>query len=212
MTETNISTKKCAKCKNVLPLSSFNKNKSKPDGLGTECRPCANAHSKKYHADNIEAHSLRGKAAYKAKPDEYKSRARKWEQENLARKRELNAGYRQRNKEKIKEFSRIDWVKHNEKRRARKKQYRQEKPGEQAVYVQNRRARTFRAMPAWANRGEIKAIYVMSAAITRITGIKHHVDHYYPLKSDVVCGLHNEYNLRILTAAENQAKGNSFPE
>ena len=33
--------KTCTKCGEVKPFSEFNKNKSKPDGLGSECRACA---------------------------------------------------------------------------------------------------------------------------------------------------------------------------
>ena len=211
MPETDYSAKKCAKCKAVLPLTSFNKNKAKPDGLGTECRVCANAHSRKYHKENPEAHLARCKNNYVENKEEYKTRARKWEIENAAKKQSLKAAYREANREKIKEFSKRDWLRYGEQRKARKKQYRAENPGYNNVHTQNRRARTFQAMPAWADVEEIKAIYVMSAVITRLTGIKHHVDHFYPLKSDIVCGLHNEYNLRIIPAAENQAKGNSFP-
>ena len=211
MSETDYIAKKCAKCKEVLPLTSFNKNKSKPDGLGTECRICANAHSKKYHKENPEAHIARCKTRYEANKIEYVAKADRWHKNNSARVKELKAAYREANREKIKEISKIDWAKHNKKRLARKKLYRQATPGQQAAMYKLRQTRKIRAMPAWADVEEIKAIYVMSAAITRLTGIKHHVDHFYPLKSDIVCGLHNEYNLRIIPAAENQAKGNSFP-
>lgn len=212
MTETNTSTKKCAKCKSVLALSSFNKNKSKPDGLGTECRPCANAHSTQYYAKDIGAHSARGKKNYIAKRGEYKERARKWEAANRPRKRELAAGYRSANKEKIKEFSKRDWQKHNAKRLAKKKQYRQENPGIGAAHVRARQTRKQRAMPTWADTDKISRIYKACAAVTRATGVMHHVDHFYPLKSDFVCGLHNEFNLRIITASDNLTKSNSLPE
>lgn len=211
MSDLDYIAKKCAKCKNVLPLSSFNKNKSKPDGLGTECRPCANAHSKKYHADNIEAHLNRGKANYRAKADEYKARAAKWKQENPERSKEIRANAYQVNIDKNRETSKADWAKHSAKRLARKKEYRKENPGICNSYTRKRYSRKCKALPAWADLDAIKRIYVECAETTRATGVKHHVDHYYPLKSDVVCGLHNEYNLQIITAAENQAKGNSFP-
>lgn len=67
-------------------------------------------------------------------------------------------------------------------------------------------------MPAWANIEAIKAIYRQSAWASKMSGVKHHVDHYYPLKNDLVCGLHVENNLRIISAFDNLSKGNKLPE
>jgi len=46
-------TKKCTKC-GPQALSEFNKNKSKADGLATECRKCSKAYGKTYYADNSQ--------------------------------------------------------------------------------------------------------------------------------------------------------------
>lgn len=67
------------------------------------------------------------------------------------------------------------------------------------------------ATPVWANRIAIAAIYARAAELTRLTGIKHEVDHIFPLQSDIMCGLHVETNLQILTKAENSAKRNRVP-
>lgn len=64
------------------------------------------------------------------------------------------------------------------------------------------------AIPPWVNLEKIKEIYLEAARLTKETGIKHHVDHIYPLQSKYMCGLHVETNLQILTEAENIAKGN----
>lgn len=71
MAETNtITTKRCYGCKISLPLANFNKNKSKKDGLASECRSCTkqagkigyarhkerrDEGSRKYRAENLEA-------------------------------------------------------------------------------------------------------------------------------------------------------------
>lgn len=44
----------------------------------------------------------------------------------------------------------------------------------------------------------------------KITGIKHDVDHVVPLRSKLVCGLHNEFNLAVIPASENRSKGNRY--
>lgn len=77
--------------------------------------------------------------------------------------------------------------------------------------VAKRNAAKLKATPRWANKDAIRAIYAEAARLTRDTGIKHEVDHIYPLQSDVVCGLHCEANLQILTKVENIRKGNRIP-
>ncbi len=67
-----------------------------------------------------------------------------------------------------------------------------------------------RATPPWANLAAIQAVYIDAARITRETGIKHEVDHIIPISSDVVCGLHVDYNLQILTSFANKSKGNRY--
>lgn len=86
-----------------------------------------------------------------------------------------------------------------------------ENPGANAHHVGLRSGRTSQATPAWADIEAIKKIYRQSADLTKSTGIQHHVDHYYPLRGRLVCGLHNEFNLQVITAAENQAKHNKVP-
>jgi hypothetical protein len=62
------------------------------------------------------------------------------------------------------------------------------------------------ATPAWVDYEAMAEIYRERDAVSRATGIEHHVDHIYPLAGKTVCGLHVHHNMRIITAAENLKK------
>jgi hypothetical protein len=64
--------------------------------------------------------------------------------------------------------------------------------------------------PTWANKVAIKEIYKEARYLSKTTSIKHHVDHIIPLRHPLVCGLHVENNLQILTKDENITKSNLF--
>lgn len=72
-------------------------------------------------------------------------------------------------------------------------------------------AAKYHATPKWADHAAIRAIYAQAEKLTRDTGIRHEVDHIYPLQGKTVCGLHVEANLQILTKTENIRKHNKVP-
>ncbi len=47
-------TKRCTSCKFELPPGSFNRNKSRKDGLQSKCRECSRIHTRNYYRENIE--------------------------------------------------------------------------------------------------------------------------------------------------------------
>mgnify|MGYP006921349758 CR=1 FL=1 len=66
------------------------------------------------------------------------------------------------------------------------------------------------ATPPWADRDAIARLYHEAKAVSRRTGVRHHVDHVIPLQGATVTGLHVETNLRVIPARENHRKSNRF--
>ena len=67
--------------------------------------------------------------------------------------------------------------------------------------------------PSWLTEDQlwmIDEIYDLASIRTEISGISWHVDHVIPLNGKKVSGLHVPWNLMVITAKENQIKGNKF--
>lgn len=74
-----------------------------------------------------------------------------------------------------------------------------------------RRRKHREAAPPWLTRkqkAEIRQLYQIAITMTQTTGEQYVVDHIVPLRSDVVCGLHVAWNLRVITQEENLKKSN----
>lgn len=57
---------------------------------------------------------------------------------------------------------------------------------------------------------KIDELYTVARMMTAETGIQYSVDHIVPIKHHLVCGLHVPWNLQIMKARDNSAKGNKF--
>lgn len=74
-----------------------------------------------------------------------------------------------------------------------------------------RRRKHRQATPPWLTRkqkSEIRHLYEIAITMTKTTGEQYVVDHIVPLRSEVVCGLHVPWNLRVITQEENLIKSN----
>lgn len=67
-------------------------------------------------------------------------------------------------------------------------------------------ARKRKALPRWASKIKMNDFYVLAAQKTSETGVPHEVDHIVPLTSAIVCGLHCEFNLRVIPMRDNRVK------
>lgn len=65
-----------------------------------------------------------------------------------------------------------------------------------------------RATPGWSDQNLMAAFYSLARSRTNSTGIQWTVDHIVPLNSALVCGLHTEANMKLMTKSENSGKRN----
>jgi len=177
--------KTCLKCATEKPLDQFNKNASRKDGLSAWCKSCNQEWSRKRNALNPDY--LR--EWKKKNPDAWGN----WYSNNKERRREYNvAWYHGRRDAEAMRYS----------------AWRKENPEKVNAIISRRRAAKLNATPAWANKERIAMFYQVALKLTDETGIRHEVDHIVPLRSKIVCGLHWEGNLQVLTKTENARKSN----
>ena len=196
--------KTCPHCKTLKSSECFSKHAGRKDGLSDRCRGCVSL--------------LRDR-------QDSRARAAAWALANPEAKRKSQAVYREEHREKTRALAReryhLDplaaakrnalWsAAHPEKKYARNAPYAQANKAKRAANVARYFARRNQACPAWADPKAIEDFYITADALNMWTGDWHHVDHVVPLRSKLVCGLHCEANLQILTDKENRKKSNRF--
>lgn len=124
----------------------------------------------------------------------------------LAEKR----AYNEANKDAISESKRACYLKRREHYLSRVKANYNADP--EATITRERLKATLKkeATPPWADIDAIKELYREARRLTAATGVKYHVDHVVPLRHPLVCGLHVETNMQVITADDNWRKHNRF--
>ncbi len=170
------------------------------------CMECSKRHGKtsreknpgrvqEWVAKNIE--QVRAtRAAWKlANPEKHKANVGRYYQNHKAEKLAYGAAWRETNAAKF-QAARENWYAANrDQARASKR---------------NRRRSVRLAEVRWADKARIASINRQAAELTRATGVPHEVDHIIPVVHPLVCGLHCQDNLQVLTAEQNRKKSNSF--
>lgn len=175
---------------------------------GSHCVECRKERGKKFYADNKELHyarcrewlnqnreksAERERKKYAANPDKYREKTKKW----YANHPEHIGKWAKSNPEKANAIS--------EKWRLANKDIKT------AIQIR-RQAEKIKRTPCWSDESKIREFYAEAKRITAETGVKHVVDHYYPLQGKTVSGLHVHQNLRVITLSENCRKSNKCPE
>ena len=102
-----------------------------------------------------------------------------------------------------------------EEKRLHKAAWKKKNRGSVAASTAARKAHIRQATPKWLTKEQkqqIKAFYIEADRLKTETGIDHEVDHIVPIRGWIVHGLHVPWNLRVITAAENQLKNRKLLE
>jgi hypothetical protein len=209
--------KLCFKCRTYKSFESFSKSKKTKDGLQTKCKECDRAYYLENQAkvlQRVSAHRQENldhirksqKAYYDKNVDVLLEKSRTYRKLNAEPIKSRRAFRYQQNSDVVK--SRVSLYRANnmEAFRTRVAAYKKANAHKVNATAARRHAKKLSATPSWANPAKIEAVYAEATRLTRETGIKHHVDHIVPLISKLVCGLHWEVNLQVLTWHENAKK------
>ena len=179
------------------------------------CIECLKINRAKFKAENREkvlgftrswveksrAHIEEYRAANKDKKAENYQKRRAADPEKF---REIARQYRAKNKEVCSERVRKAVEKRSDYYKAKGKEWRDNNPDVTTAATQRYRAAKDHRTVSWANHDVIRDIF----RLAKQSGLT--VDHIVPLRGELVCGLHVENNLQLLTLAENVRKGNKF--
>ncbi|MCK5134136.1 MAG: HNH endonuclease [Candidatus Sabulitectum sp.] len=201
------------------------------------CKSCQTAFRKEYRSRyHVIAQEKKDAKAYYAKTKEKSNATSKlWRENNIERNKELKLAWYKTDKgkayqakayrkyqaaapEKYRKWSREYRAKNPEACRERIESWRKRNPDKNAAKSQKYRCAKLNAIPSWANDKEILNFYQKAAWLNNATrgfsGLgyfqKWHVDHVVPLQGKLVCGLHTQDNLQVITAKANLSKHNEF--
>lgn len=169
------------------------------------------AAKRNYHADihRSRAKSAKNTRIWKEKnPSLAREVDHKFYVKNSDRISERSKRYRLANLKRIRAVQRDYYERNSHAIRARATRWKKDNPAKAAVHRALRRAATKRAMPAWADAFAMEEAFDLARMRSALTGVPHSVDHIVPLRSSRVCGLHCEFNLRVIPAVLNASKGN----
>lgn len=218
-----LNTRECRTCKNHLDIINFNTDSK--GGYSTQCKMCKSEYDRKYVAKNRDKKRQQRAKYYeenKEKISEYHSLWRKDNSESIKKKK---SEYYLENRESILVKSRLfykenkdkylntqkSWVaKNRDKVNLSSYKYWQNNKDKHRALMAKRRVAKLNASVDWANQELISAVYNRAFRFGLWLDTEYHVDHIIPLQHPLVCGLHNEFNLQILTATENLSKNNKF--
>lgn len=164
--------------------------------------------NRNFYATNAGRERLRAKKWRKNNPEKVKATTQRWRKSNADRFRRMKKKWNADNAAHNKTIRRYHYILHGEHSREVSRNWKRNNPHLVREANARRAAQQLQATPGWADKSAILKFYELAVQLTTATGVEHQVDHIVPLRSKIVCGLHCEANLQVLTRDENLAKGN----
>ena len=206
--------KTCTKCLSEKDILDFGVDMQKRGGVSSHCKECKKIASNGHYSRNADYYKKRNQNFYAnlsaEKKTQYRttSNAKQITKDSQTRWRRENAG-------KVSAYSK-KWMAKipPEILSQKRKEYRKLNPEMFAKHSVKRRSSEKAASPQWLSnedKKQMNLVYLKRDFINELTGVKHEVDHIYPIQGKDSCGLHVPWNLRIMTSTENRRKKNSLP-
>lgn len=125
--------------------------------------------------------------------------------EELASKK---SDYVKKNKQKVASYHAARYSAKKEEIRKRVSAWKRANPHKVNALKVKREADRLKATPLWVSALAVELFYKSAREKSERTGDVWHVDHIVPLRSKLVCGLHCEFNLQVISGEENMRKSN----
>jgi len=177
-----------------------------------ECARIRSLERRALHPEKVRAEALKH---YHANAEKCREASRESYRKNPEKRAEYQRQYIARNRERSREQAARDRAKNKEARNETTRAWRKRNLDKQNFYSAKRYAMKMSAVPTVREdlvpflRAETLAVYAEARTTSELTGIRHDVDHIFPLSKG---GAHAPWNLRVLLGSENQSKKDKWPK
>lgn len=206
-------TKVCTCCKIAKSILEFNKNKSKKDGLSTECKSCIKIYKDEYRKNNAEKISIGKKKHYEANKEKVLAKCAEWKNNNREHHNKTSREYHNKNRERVLKRNKEYYLKNKERILKRIQEWFNSEKGK--ISKRNTHYKRKLAMKNGISTLEIlkhtsniKNCYWCNCKIDKTIKNGFHIDHYIPLSKG---GTHTLENIVISCPNCNILKSNKDP-